>query len=307
MSNSPLVSVVIPAYNRADTLADAIESAKAQTYNEIEIVVVDDGSTDETPQLIENYPNVKYHRQKNRGANAARNMGVERSEGVFVAFLDADDLWKPKKIEQQVNEFDKATEKCGLVHTGIEIRDFSGDVIDQVTLPDVKNSKRRLLLGNYIGTFSSILVYKRIFDEIGHLNEGLPSWQDWEFYLRIADEYDFEVVREPLTIKRSGKENQISRDLDSLLNTTYPFFESLISGQADEYGAIFQRRAIARLRMEVGDAALMHGDASVARQYLALAIISSPFESKVWAYFLLSLLGTDVYRKVLSTKRQMTT
>ena len=303
MSDSPLVSVVIPTYNRADILADAINSVFAQTYDDIQVIVVDDGSTDDTSELVENFPEVMYHKQKNRGANAARNTGIELSNGEYVAFLDADDRWASEKIERQVDAFAAAGDDCGLIHTGIERQDFGNNLIDRVIPPDPKESKRRLLLGNYVGTFSTVMVRSGVFDKVGLLDEDLPSWQDWEFYLRVADEFGFARIKEPLTIKRTGKENQISRDLDTLVNTTYPIFESKIKTQAAPFGVLFRRKALARLRMEVGDAALSNNDISTARKFLFGGLRLYPFEPKLLAYSLVSLGGKNAYETALNIIR----
>ncbi|MFC3476374.1 glycosyltransferase family 2 protein [Halobacterium litoreum] len=298
------VSVVIPTYNRADVLGKAIDSVLAQTYEDIEVVVVDDASTDGTERLLDEYETVQYYCfEENQGANAARNKGIELAEGEFVAFLDADDYWKPDKLERQLEAFDDAPENCGLVHTAIEIQDFDGATIDKVSTAAPDNPKRRLLLGDYVGTFSSIVVKTEVFETVGDLKRDLPSWQDWEFYLRVADHYGFKAVHEHLTVKRSGKDDQISKNLDTLLETTYPFFESLIEAQASEYGAVFRRRALARLRMEVGDAALVNRNSAIARRYFANAILEYPFEPKLIMYLLVSILGIDAYDRLLDTKR----
>jgi hypothetical protein len=157
-----------------------------------------------------------------------------------------------------------------------------------------------------VGTFSCAVVKSEVFDTVDPLREELPSWQDWEFYLRVADEFDFAAVDDHLTVKRSGKDDQISKNLDTLLETTYPFFELLIDDQASEYGALFRRRALARLRMEVGDAALLNRNSPVARRYFGKALLAYPFELKLVAYFILSILGVDAYEVALDAKRSVT-
>lgn len=306
MTASGTVSVVIPTYNRADIVGKAIDSVLAQTYNDTEIIVVDDASTDDTERLLAEYDDVRYHRfDVNRGANAARNKGIELATGEFVAFLDADDYWRREKLSRQIRAFEDAPDDCGLVHTAIEIQDFDGEPIDRVPTASPDDPKRRLLLGDYVGTFSSILVKSEVFDTVEPLKRDLPSWQDWEFYLRVADEYDFAAVEAHLTVKRSGKDDQISKNLDPLLETTYPFFESRIRHDADAYGTLFKRRAIARLRMEVGDAALVNRDASTARRYFFKGLVAYPLEAKLVVYSLLSIFGMSAYDAALAARRSM--
>lgn len=300
------VSIIIPTYNRREVLGDAIDSVLAQTYDDIEVIVVDDGSDDGTEDLMEWYETqVDYHQlSTNRGANAARNIGVERSSGEFVAFLDTDDLWKPEKIERQVTALNGSSGECGLTHTDIEITDFDGEPIDLRVPPQTDDVERRLLLGNFVGTFSSVLVRRDVFRTVGMLNEDLPSWQDWEFYLRISRRFDFTGVSEPLTVKRAGRDDQISRNIDSLVNETYPMFQSIISERAARYGRLFRRRALAMLNKEVGDAALMNDRIGIARQFLHRGVRLYPFDPKLVAYCLLSAGGTGFYRFAIRSKRR---
>lgn len=301
------VSVIIPTYNRKEIVGDAIDSALAQTYDDIEVIVVDDGSNDGTEELIGQHgPRVDYYQlSTNRGANAARNIGVEQSSGEFIAFLDADDLWKPEKIERQVDVLIEAGDECGLVHTGIEITDFRGEQIDQRVPPQIDNVEKRLLLGNFVGTFSCSLLQRDIFHKVGLLDEGLPSWQDWEFYLRVAEEFDFIGVPDTLTTKRAGRGDQISRNIDPLVNETYPLFWSIISERADRYGPLFRRRALAMLNEKVGDAALMNDRIDIAREFLFQGLRLYPLNPKLVAYCLLSVGGTDFYRFAIGMKRRL--
>lgn len=299
------VSVVIPTYNRASDLPGAIDSVLAQTYDPIEIVVIDDGSTDQTSEVVSTYEtDIKYHRfEQNQGANAARNMGIELADGKYVAFLDTDDRWKRKKIERQVAAFAESGPECGLVHTGIERRDREGEQIDRRIPSDPENPRRRLLLGNFVGTYSCVLLKTTVFEAVGTPDESLPSWQDWEFYLRVADEYEFSLIPEPLTVKRAGSDDQISRNIDPLLNETYPRFRSIIYTRATEFGKLFRRRAMAMLNKEVGDACLMNDRRSDARKFLRAALLQYPFEPKFYIYYFVSLGGSTGYRYAGKVKK----
>jgi glycosyltransferase involved in cell wall biosynthesis len=296
--------VVIPTYNRAGVLDAAIRTVLAQTYESVEIIVVDDGSTDDTSTVISNYDDrIRYHRfDENRGANAARNKGIELATGEFIAFLDTDDRWEPEKLERQVTAFRNASSQCGLVYTGIERQDREGNFLDQRISPTVSNPSRRLLLGNFVGTFSAILVSQSVFSEIGRLDETLPSWQDWEFYIRVADRFQFVLVSDYLTVKRDGRTDQISGNIDNLLSETYPKFRTIISDRSAEYGSLFQRRARAMLNREVADAALLNGHANIARRYLLLAVIQYPIDPRLLLYFGVSLCGVRTYNTILQIR-----
>lgn len=298
---------MIPTYNRRAVLGDAVDSALAQTYDDLEVLVVDDGSDDGTEALMDRYDDrVDYHRlSTNRGANAARNVGVARSTGEFVAFLDADDLWRPAKIERQVDALVGAGDDCGLAYTGVEITDFDGALIDRIVPPRADDAERRLLLGNFVGTFSCALVRRGVFRTVGMLDEDLPSWQDWEFYLRVAGSFDLVGVPEPLTVKRAGRDDQISRNIDPLVDETYPTFRSLLSERAGRYGRVHRRRALAMLNKEVGDAALMNDRIDVAREFLFRGLRLYPFDPKVVGYCLLAVGGTGFYRFAVGLRRRL--
>lgn len=302
--HSKRVSVVIPTYNRADVLGSAIDSALDQTYDDLEVIVVDDGSTDDTSDVVDRYgANVRYHKfDENRGANAARNAGIDIATGEYIAFLDADDRWKSEKIARQVARFHEMGPECGLVHTGIERRKFDGDIIDRRIPPEPTDPERRLLFGNFVGTYSCILVRSVVFDTVGTPDEDLPSWQDWEFYLRVADEFEFALVPEPLTVKRVGRDDQISRNIGPLIDETYPTFESIITKRTEKYGTITSRRALAMLDKEVADAALMNGNCRQARQFLVDSLVLYPFDVKSLVLLMLSFGGDYAYQTALRTK-----
>lgn len=302
--HSELVSVVIPTYNRGEILEGAINTVQSQTYKPIEIIVVDDGSTDRTPEIAEQYGDqIRYIRfDENRGANAARNAGIEAATGEYVAFLDTDDRWKSNKITRQITRFQETNLNCGLVHTGIERRDLTGNVIDRRIPPEVINLERQLLFGNFVGTYSCILLKASVFDVVGTPNEELPSWQDWEFYLRIADEFEFALIPEPLTIKRAGRRDQISRNIKPLLEETYPILNSIIVERAEKYGFLTRNRALAGLRNEVADAALMNQDVRIARHFLIHSLLVYPFNLKTLFLFFISLSGARAYRTAMRTK-----
>lgn len=301
---SELVSVVIPTYNRGEILEGAIATVQSQIYDPIEIIVVDDGSTDHTPEIAEQYEDeIRYIRfDENRGANAARNAGIEAATGEYVAFLDTDDRWKADKIARQITRFQAADSNCGLVHTGIERRDLAGNAIDQRIPSEAANPERQLIFGNFVGTYSCILLRASVFDVVGTPDESLPSWQDWEFYLRIANEFDFALVPEPLTIKRAGRSDQISRDLKPLLEETYPAFKSIIVNRAEKYGILTRNRALAELRNEVADAALMNRNVQIARHFLIHSLLVYPFNLKTLVLIFLSLWGDRAYQMAMRTK-----
>ena len=194
------VSVVIPAYNHARYLPAAIDSALAQTYAPVEVIVVDDGSTDDTPRVLAAYGDrIRVIRQANQGAGAARNAGLAASRGEYVAFLDSDDIWLPRKLELQMGRFD-ADPALGLVHCGAETIDEHGrttgyllDGLEGWVASDLLRLDREVM-----GPGSDIVVPRRVADEVGGFDVRLPPSEDWDFSYRIAAKYRVGYVAEPL-------------------------------------------------------------------------------------------------------------
>lgn len=195
-----LVSVVVPNYNCGRFLAEALESVLAQTYPAVEVIVVDDGSTDDSAEVLARYDGrVRVLRQPNQGVSAARNYGIRESRGEFVAFLDADDLWHPEKLAKQVPLF--AAEAVGLVYCAVEYIDESGR-----TLGTNFTGRRgrvlksiALLQGTIVLAGGSTAVVRRsCFDRAGCFDRRVSTAADWDMWRRVACHYEIDVVREPL-------------------------------------------------------------------------------------------------------------
>ena len=193
----PKVSIVIPAYNAQDYIREAVDSALAQTHQDREVIVVDDASTDETPRLLKDYGHrIIVHRQANTGVSGARNTGARLATGAMLAFLDADDVWRPTKLESQL-----AISKTPISYTN---RFNFGDRGD---LPEVQSEITPLLSGdvfvplmlrgNFI-TVSSVMMTRGLFTELGGFVHQPGGCEDWDLWLRAAERYEFSVCPEPL-------------------------------------------------------------------------------------------------------------
>lgn len=195
------VTVVIPAYNHAPFLREAVDSALAQTLPPLEVIVVDDGSTDATPQILETYgKHIRVLRQRNQGVAAARNTGLAASRASHVAFLDADDVWKPRKIERQMARF-HADPALGLVHCGVERFDAARRVqpgclegLEGWVAADLLRLDREVIAA----PGSTIVVPKRVADEVGGFDDRLPPSEDWDFCCRVATRHRVGYVAEVL-------------------------------------------------------------------------------------------------------------
>ncbi|HEX8287412.1 MAG TPA: glycosyltransferase [Pyrinomonadaceae bacterium] len=205
---NPTVSVIIPNYNYGRFLRETIESVLAQTYPCKEIVVVDDGSTDDSLEVLARYDQnkVKIIRQKNRGVGAARNAGVKASSGDLVAFLDADDFWLAHKIEKQIERL-LSDKDFGLVTCGMREFDVSGKTIEIYAqgMEGWRAEEILLVKPVMVGPGSTSLLWRRVFDEVGGFDERKemhPS-EDWEFCYRVARVSKIAFVPEILAAYRN--------------------------------------------------------------------------------------------------------
>ena len=208
-----MISVIIPTYNSDKYICEAIDSVLSQTCKDYEIIIIDDGSTDNTKNLIaENYPTVRYFYSKNKGVSSARNIGISIAQGEFIAFLDADDKWLPEKLEKQLALFEN-DHQVGMVFT-------ENYYFDEHGLKEIKIFKRKLLmygnivrnifLNSYVVT-STVMVRKSVFDDVGLFEEGLAIAEDDNMWMRICLKNRIELLDEPLILYRIT-EGSLSRD-----------------------------------------------------------------------------------------------
>jgi glycosyltransferase involved in cell wall biosynthesis len=204
----PTVSVVIPTYNAARYIEAAVDSVLGQTFRDVEILVVDDGSTDDTAAVLSRYGQpVRYRWQENRGVSAARNRGIQESSGRYVAFLDADDTWFPEKLDRQI---------AALEASGQHRACYSAHVIctEALTPLAVQRSVRRgstledlLLRGNVVGNICTVLCDRSLFSIAGNFDVSLSQCADWDMWVRLATITEFLYLDEPLVTYRQHESN----------------------------------------------------------------------------------------------------
>ncbi len=204
-----LVSVIIPTFNRAWCLFEAIDSVITQTYPNYELIIIDDGSTDDTQKRLATRDGVAVIRQQNQGVSAARNKGIKASKGELIAFLDSDDLWLPDKLAVQVKFFTQNP----------------GAMICQTQESWIRNGKRihpknrhRKASGYFferslelcLVSPSAVMIKRKLFDELGHFDEHLPACEDYDLWLRIGAHLPIYLIDESLVVKRGGHADQLS-------------------------------------------------------------------------------------------------
>jgi glycosyltransferase involved in cell wall biosynthesis len=207
----PTVSVIIPVYNRSTLIARAVNSVLAQDFKDYEIIVIDDGSTDETPKILSTYKDkIKIITQKNRGVSAARNTGVSISLGKYLAFLDSDDMWLPEKLSTQINYF-KSNPNTLICQTE-EIWIRNGIRVN----PKKKHKKQSGMI--FISSLhlclvspSAVMLKKELFNIFEGFDESLPACEDYDLWLRISCRYPIKLVNKSCVIKYGGHDDQLSK------------------------------------------------------------------------------------------------
>lgn len=222
------VSVIIPAYNRAYCLGRTIDSVLSQSYRDFELIVVDDGSEDNTFQLIDSYGGaIKYIKIPHSGVSRARNAGIENSCGEWLAFLDSDDYWLPQKLEKQIRYL-SANPQYLICHTD-EIWVKNGIRINQ-------GKKHRKYPGWFFSPSlhlclispSSVIIHRKVLEDVGCFDESLPFAEDYELWLRITSSYQTGYINEKLIVKTGGHPDQLSGMIDGIEKYRLIALEKLI-------------------------------------------------------------------------------
>jgi len=211
-----MVSVIIPTYNRASFLKEALDSVLLQKHVEMEVIVVDDGSTDNTSAIVEACGRpVAYCQQSNAGVSAARNAGIKMARGEWLAFLDSDDLWLPGKLECQLDFLSR--------HPAVKICQTEEVWIRNGHRQNPKKYHKKpsgycfpALLERCLVSPSAVMIHRSLFDEVGLFDETLPACEDYDLWLRIGSRRPMGLVERPLVIKRGGHPDQLSASIAAL-------------------------------------------------------------------------------------------
>lgn len=276
MKHDPLVSVIIPAYNAAAYLPRALESVLAQTYKNYEILVVDDGSTDATAEIVKRFPTVRLLSQPHSGAGAARNRGIEAARGSIVAFLDADDLWMPPKLEKQVAFLQHHPHIGMVICEHILVEEDGRERTSDKSVLFKGDTVRNIFLHSDVAT-PTVIVRKQVFDKIGLFEEALLCAEDENLWMRIGIAYPIGLVPEPLvkvtihpssTSRQKGMIQSAVREHLRLLPLKYPTL-------AAHLGPLVHTKR-ARLHFACGLESLANNDLRVAKGNFAIAMKNKP-------------------------------
>jgi glycosyltransferase involved in cell wall biosynthesis len=281
----PLVTAVMPAYNCAKFIGGAIESILAQSYAPVEIVVVDDGSTDGTREVVRRFGGeVRLLERGHGGPAAARNTGIAAARGELIAFLDADDLWKPRKLILQVPLFDNPA--VGLVYGNFDYIDEQGGLIRTRLGRWYRGKIFQQIMKHGLAWTGTVMVRRSVFEHIGGFDESMPVAEDWDMWLRVSAFYEVDYEIQTLSSYRMREGSLIGGPefIDRMiygLNKNFRLYGRQAGMSAGEY-----RRLLAHYYYRLGNGRLPAAIAKRNREYLWRAIRTNPLHFKALrAYF----------------------
>ena len=320
---SPVVSVIIPIYNCARYLPEAIDSVLAQTYRAFEIIVVDDGSTDNTQEVLAPYGDqIRVIRQANAGRGAARNAGILAARGDYIAFLDADDLWLPQKLEKQMALFGSRPEADWVYSDYRPFGQVSARVGSRLQMlesqPPPEGAILRRVLADWSITWTgTVLVRAECFGEIGLFDTSLPVAQDGDMWLRIASRFQAACANEVLALYRRHDSQAMSAcPTDFVVYHTWRVYRKFMRSEYRRLPAVLRRQigSVARAReaglaCQLGQLSLAKGERWAAQRWFLSALVTAlgdPLRRNELAPWLMGqLLDTLLPQGVMRLARQV--
>ncbi len=286
----PAVSVIIPTFNREKFIGAAIQSILEQTFQDFEIIVVDDGSTDGTAEVVKSYPTdkLRYIYQKNCGRSNARNLALHLAKGRYIAFLDSDDLYLPGKLELQVSYMEEHPE-VGMIYTSAYCMDENGNPINHYYEAQASGK-----IYNQIAffvpvtiTLPTVMARREVFDEIGGFDEDMERFEDTDMWRRISRRFFIGAISEPTCKLRTHSDNSlIAQDPQKIVAALGYYAFKILLEDAD-VGIITLRKGISTLYQHYGFALLTRSEwASLGRALLYKALIYWPLNPRLYAKFI---------------------
>ena len=301
----PLVSIIIPAYNRAHTIKMTLDSVLNQTYKNYEVIIVDDNSKDNTYEVVKPYlsDNIFYYKnEKNLGGGKSRNVGVEHSKGSILAFLDSDDEWLPEKLEKQVNIF-MTNEDIALVYTKFYlISETSGKKFVSEETKRLNDDFKSILCNNFIATTSTIAIRREAFLDINGFDDYLKTCQDWDLYIRTLKKYKVKGIEEPCVNYYYHTES-ITGNAENVINSHIIVNERIDKIIEENNFTPEEIKVIKSCHAErMAHIYAKFKDFKNARKYFVQALKYDKKNKKALKHLLASCLGDKIYFKLKKTK-----
>lgn len=291
--NRPLVSVVIPCYNSEEWLEDTLDSVYNQTYNHLEVIVIDDGSTDNTKEIVKKYSDkIKYIYQENSGPSVARNTGINNSKGEYIAFLDADDMWEEDKLIKQI-EFMKNNSSYGVVVTDLKVVNESNEYLythKNIWPENKKEIIEKIFMGGIGMSTPTIMARKNLLEKVGGFDEQLPAREDHFLLMNVAEISSIKHIQEPL-VRRRINDSSFTQNInpENLFHFNKPFIRKSIVRY--KYLADNLDRVYSRLNFSIGRAYWKNNNRRKATIYLIRSLTKSPLSFKKYLNLVLILTG----------------
>ena len=291
----PKVSVIIPTHNRAEFLRSAVKSVLNQTFQDFEIVIIDDASKDHTQEVIANFNDTRIkviHNQVSKGAAGARNIGLINTSGEYIAFLDDDDEWLPEKLKIQTCLLDNSPPEVGGIYTYSFIKEkVSGRVLS------IWNYEIKDFSNENVVTTSSVLLRRECFGKCGLFDENMPTGSDYDMWIRISEKFSFEIIKDAL-VNYYIHENRLSINYGKKrrgLEILFDKHDNLFKKDTKEYS---------RMYLSLRVFYCYKGELLKGRRAFSKSIRMNPFEIRGYFNFLLSLLGAEKFKKLKEAKEK---
>lgn len=294
------VSVIIPTYNRSELLKKAIESLENQSHQNFEIIIIDDCSTDDTAEVVRGMDDeriIYLRHDTNKGGSEARNTGIKQATGSFIGFLDSDDQWLPDKLERQLKQFEGQPD-VGVVYTGVQVVDEHNQPTRKIVPAYKGEILPKLFESNCIDTTSSVLVKREVLDQVQGFDASLPSCQDWDLYIRLAQVTKFDFVKESLVLFYHHSGERITTNKKSVLTGHMSIFEKYKELAKKQSKSTFHRFTLTIWKV-IFRTAIISGNKETVR--LSRNVLAEGFkDDRISLKFLFYYLSTFLNMKVLS-------
>ncbi|MGO4943119.1 glycosyltransferase family 2 protein [Ruoffia tabacinasalis] len=291
----PLISVIVPCYNSEKWVLESLESVNKQTYKNFEIIVVDDGSYDNTKDIVKNYDSsIVYKYQQNKGPAAARNLGVSVAKGQYIAFLDSDDLWENNKLEKQLS-YIQSNEETDLILTDVTVVNEKNEFLFY-HYNSVPLNKHELIIELFLGNIGmntpTIFMKKEVFNKVGGFTESLPLREDHFFLMEISATFNIAHMKEHL-VRRRVRASSLSHSVDpnQILKMNLPFID--LSLKQFPFLSTYKKQVYSKLYTSIGKKFWSNKDFINSRIYFTKAIKCSPKHIKNYIFLSLVLLKKD--------------
>jgi glycosyltransferase involved in cell wall biosynthesis len=313
------VSVIIPTYNYCHFLGEAIQSVLEQTFSDFELIVVDDGSTDNTKEVVDSFGDsrIRYIYQENRGVSAARNTGIKVSSGEYVAFLDSDDMWLPENLELKVKVLDSRSDVALICSDAYVFNDDTSDILgrlwhdkksaDRVNLQRVSKQplKEMLSRGGFIAPQLTV-VRREVFTEVGYFDESLYVGEDWDMFIRIFLRFPIEVLDKPLVRMRKHRDSLTANwDKIDLMRGLAAYDKVIRSYYLSDEHLKLVKRKLSRTLFRLGRNMVIEGKVTTGRERLLSAIETNPWCVRPYVYLAVSFLGGRVILTIKLWKKRL--